>query len=136
MPNYFDFRSQKCLACPAGHYFNGLKCTPTNCSMTYTFDIEKELCVCPWYSPLEKDGSCRPCDKGQVFNKNTGSCITCPLDSKVTPDSTACICNSIYQVFSWTKTQCQCPYATPVLDKATGKCVKCTGYYDAEDNTC
>ena len=136
IPNYFDFTVQKCLSCLAGHYFNGKACALTNCSATYTFNIEKEECVCPWYSPLEKDGACHPCEKGQVFNKGTGQCFTCPSNSETTPDATACICKSSDQVFSWKLGECRCPYAAPVLDKDSGRCTACEGYYDAENNLC
>ena len=40
LPSYFDFEKSQCLSCQPGYYFNGMNCAPTNCSSTYTFDIQ------------------------------------------------------------------------------------------------
>ena len=122
IPNYFDFDTQKCLSCPPGHYFNGQQCAPTNCSDTQTFDIQTETCVCPWYSPLWKDGACQPCQNDQIYHSKSQSCVFCPLDSSISPDNTSCLCHSEYQVFNWENIKCQCPYWAPVFNPDTAKC--------------
>lgn len=78
---------------------------------------------------------CYACKEGTVYNNYTRECQVCPPGSKVSPDATICLCNSIYQTFSFASNTCQCPANTPVLT-SDEKCTTCNGYYDAIKQIC
>lgn len=115
-PSYFDVASRKCLSCPPGYYHNGVSCIVANCPQTFTFDIYQRRCVCPWYQPKLANNMCNPCPQGQVYNNFTQNCEGCPTGTTITPDSLNCLCNSMYQKFSFATRRCECPYNTPVLN--------------------